>query len=156
MSKNAAEQRLPQILLQRASLRGNEYAWKVNDIPNVIEAARQANLVNIGGQLQFRFPDGSTCECYWVQVDAYRSMPSLLTWQELVEQTATVALAQFSNLLSEFDFLVEGRRAFAPHLDALEQQGQDPKQTMCFVWYLQDSDEVADQQIRKHLPASDS
>lgn len=83
-------------------------------------------------------------------------MPSLLTWQELVERTATVALAQFSNLLSEFDFLGEGRRAFAQYLDALEQQGQDPKQAMCFVWYLQDADEVADQQIRKHWPASDS
>ena len=136
MNRNAAEQSLPQVLLQSASLRGNEYAWQIDDIPKVIEAARQANLVNIGGQLQFRLPDGSTCECYWVQVDTYRSMPGLLTWQELVERIATVALADFSNLLSEFDFLVEGRRAFAKHLDALEQQGQDPKQAMCFVWYL--------------------
>jgi hypothetical protein len=155
VNRNAAEQRLPQVLLQSASLRGNEYAWHVHDIPEVIEAARQANLVNIGGQLQFRLPNRSTCECYWVQVNTYRSVPSLLTWQELVERTATVALADFSHLLSEFDFLVEGRRAFAKDLDALEQQGQDPKQTMCFVWYLQDADEAANQQILKHLSASD-
>jgi len=47
-------------LLARASLRGNEYAWPIADIPMVIDAARAANLVSIVGQLQFRLPDGGT------------------------------------------------------------------------------------------------
>ena len=58
----STELRLPHDLLQRASLRGSEYAWPIEDIPKVIEAARQANLASIGGQLQFRLPDGGTCE----------------------------------------------------------------------------------------------
>jgi hypothetical protein len=103
------EARLPRDLVQRASLRGNEYAWPIEDIPKVIEAGRQANLASIGGQLQFRLPDGGTCECYWVEVDTYKSAPASLPWRERVNQTADVALADFSRLLSKFDFLAEGR-----------------------------------------------
>ncbi|HEY3779273.1 MAG TPA: hypothetical protein VGL35_14575 [Rhizomicrobium sp.] len=132
------ELRLPHDLLQRASLRGNEYAWPIEDIPKVIEAARQANLASIGGQLQFRLPDGGTCECYWVEVDTYKSVPTSLPWQERVDQTATVALADFSRLLSKFDFVAEGRRSFAEHFKRLEAEGGDPTQMICFVWYLDD------------------
>src|SRR5258708_4550498 len=64
----APESRLPQHLIERASKRGRELAWSLDDIPEVIEAARDANLVSVGGQLQFRFQDGTTCECYWVEV----------------------------------------------------------------------------------------
>ena len=62
------EQALPSKLVGRASLRGREHAWSLDDIPNVIEAAREAQLISIGGQLQFRLPDGGTCECYWIEV----------------------------------------------------------------------------------------
>jgi hypothetical protein len=134
----SSELRLPQEILRRASFRGNEYAWPIEDIPKVIEAARQANLASIGGQLQFRLPDGGTCECYWVEVDTYKSVPASLPWQERVKQTATVARADFSRLLSKFDFLTEGRRSFAEHFNRLEAEGGDPTQTMCFVWYLDD------------------
>jgi hypothetical protein len=100
----STELRLPHDVLQRASLRGNEYAWPIEDIPKVIEAARQANLASIGGQLQFRLPDGGTCECHWVEVDTYTSVPASLPWRERVNQTATVALADFSRLISQFDY----------------------------------------------------
>jgi hypothetical protein len=139
-SMTSSELRLPQKILQRASLRGNEYAWPIEEIPKVIEAARQANLVSIGGQLQFRLPDGGTCECYWVEVDTYKSVPTSLPWPERVEQTATVALADFSRLLSKFDFVAEGRRSFAEHFKHLEARGGDLAQTMCFVWYLDDGE----------------
>jgi len=134
------ELRLPPEILRRASLRGNEYAWPIEDIPKVIESARQSNLASIGGQLQFRLPDGGTCECYWVEVDTYKSVPTSLPWQERVEQTATVALADFSHLLSKFDFVAEGRRSFAEHFKRLEAEGGDLNQTMCFVWYLDDDE----------------
>ena len=88
MGRHSAEGALPPVLLGRASLVGNEYAWRVDDIPNVIEAARAANLVSIGGQLQFRLPDGGTCECYWVQVDTYQSVDRALPWKVRVERTA--------------------------------------------------------------------
>jgi len=132
--------RLPQEILRRASLRGNEYAWPIEDIPKVIEAARQANLASIGGQLQFRLPDGGTCECYWVEVNTGKSVTESLPWPERVEQTATAALADFSRLLSQFDFVAEGRRSFAEHFKRLEAKGGNPTETMCFVWYLDDGE----------------
>jgi|SRR5690242_18051576 len=137
------ELRLPHEILQRASLRGKEYAWPIEDIPKVIEAARQANLASIGGQLQFRLPDGGTCECHWIEVDTCKSAPASLPWPERVNQTAAVALADFSRLLAEFDFVAEGRRSFADHFKRLEAEGGDPARTMCFVWYLESSPDTA-------------
>jgi hypothetical protein len=143
-SMRPTESRLPLDVLQRASLRGNEYAWPIEDISKVIEAARQANLASIGGQLQFRLPDGGTCECCWIEVDTYKSVPASLPWQERINQTAAVALADFSRLLSKFDFVAEGRRSFAEHFNRLEAEGGDPTQTMCFVWYLDDGESSPD------------
>jgi hypothetical protein len=140
----AIELRLPHDVLQRATLQGNEYAWPVEYIPKVIEAAREAELASIGGQLQFRLPDGGTCECYWVEVDTYKSVPASLPLQERINQTAAVALADFSRLLSKFDFVAEGRRSFAEHFKRLEAEGGDPTQTMCFVWYLDDGESSPD------------
>ena len=121
---------LPIELLNRASLRGNEYAWPLNDIPDVIEAARAANLLSVGGQLQFRLPDGGICECCWVEVDTFLTVPKDQPWAERVENTAVEALKAFHDLPNHHDFLAEGRKAFAEHLDALD----DPASTMCFVW----------------------
>ncbi len=140
--KRPTELRLPHEILRRASLRGNEYAWPIADIPKVIEAAREANFASIGGQLQFRLPDGGTCECYWVEVDTYKSVPASLPWRERVERTAAVALADFSCLLSKFDFAAEGRRSFAEHFKRLEAEGGDPIQAMCFVWHLDDGESL--------------
>jgi hypothetical protein len=134
MDSDLPDHALPPEILQRASRAGNEYAWGVHDIPDVIEAARLSNLVSIGGQLQFRLPDGSTCECYWVDVDTYKSVDTTLPWQERVTRTAEVALRDFQALQARFDFISEGR-GFAA-LDALVAQGRDPADFICFVWYV--------------------
>ena len=135
------ERHLPKDLLDRASLRGKEYAWRVDDIPEVIEAARRAGLVSIGGQLQFRLPDGGICECYWVEVDTYRSVSKELPWTERVARTADVASADFTRLASEYDFLEEGRRAF--RMGQVEHRDESPAEMMWFVWYVLDADEEA-------------
>jgi hypothetical protein len=129
-----SEHALPTEILERGSRAGNEYAWRLQDIPDVIAAARAANLISTGGQLQFRLPDGGTCECYWVDVDTYKSVDKALPWDERVSRTAEVALADFDALQERFDFIAEGRVGFAPHLDALVAQGRDPADSMCFVW----------------------
>ena len=133
----APEEQIPDSLRRRASLRGGEYAWPVEDIPNVIEAARLANLASLGGQLQFRLPDGGTCECYWVEIDPLVGLPPDLSWAERVSQTAERSLAAFHDLRSKFDFIREGRTAFADHLGKYEADGGDLSQAMCFVWYLE-------------------
>lgn len=131
---SAPELSLPPDILQRASLRGNEYAWKIRDIPEVIEAARQANLVSVGGQLQFRLPDGGTCECYWVGVDTYKSVVKTLSWQDRVNLSASAALNEFRDLQSRYDFVAEGRSGFGAHLDAATANGASAADFMCFVW----------------------
>jgi hypothetical protein len=144
---NSFIQLLPREILDRASRRGKEYAWRVADIPAVIEAARNAGLVSIGGQLQFRLPDGGTCECYWVEVDTYKSVSKALPWSERVNQTADAALADFARLSSQYDFLEEGRRAFGAHLKEIEERGESPAEAMCFVWYLLDAEEAAQAEL---------
>jgi hypothetical protein len=130
--------RLPREILDRATLCGNEYAWRIEDIPEVIEATRQASLVNIGGQLQFRIPDVGTCECYWVEVDTYKSVPKSLPWDERVNRTAEVALADFQQLAAKYDFVEEGRRGFDEHLQKIVEGGGNPAEFACFVWYVID------------------
>ena len=131
------EQELPKALVDRSSLRGGEYAWPIHDIPDVIRAAQLANLVSVGGQLQFRLSDGGTCECYWIEIDALEGLPSGLPWVERVSKTAERALAAFEDLRARFDFVGEGRKAFAAHFDKYEAEGGDINQAMCFVWYLE-------------------
>lgn len=137
------ERHLPTFLIERATLRGNEYAWRLADIPTVIEAAREANLISIGGQLQFRMPDVGTCECYWIEVDTYKDVSQDLAWSERVTSTSRSALSQFHRLIEEFDFIAEGRKAFAPHLLTFEAQGGDLDDAVCFVWYVESEQEAA-------------
>lgn len=131
-----SQDRLPSHILKRASLRGGEYAWLVNDIPLVIEAARAANLSSVGGQLQFGIPEG-TCECYWVGVSP--KIDKTLPWQQIVQSTADESLRLYRALRDRFDFLAEGT-GFPP-LDALKAQGGNPADYMCFVWYTLSEDE---------------
>jgi hypothetical protein len=136
MNSDAPEHALPPEILQRGSCARGEYAWRIEDIPDVIEAARRSNLISIGGQLQFRLPDGTTGECYWVEVDTYKSVDEALPWEERVSRTAEVALRDFEALRKGVDFIAEGRVSFAPRLDALVAQGRDPADFMYFVWYV--------------------
>jgi len=147
MSRRSAEQYLPQELLQRASLRGNEYAWRLDDIPLVIQAAKDANLVNSGGQLQFRIPNGGTCEIYEIEVNTHRSVPKSLPWAERVEKTAIVALDQFMSLRTDYDLIPYGRLVFGQALAEAEANGSSLEEVMCFVWYVLSEEEAAE----KHL-----
>lgn len=132
---NLPERHLPNEISERASLRGNEYAWSVADIPLVIEAVRQANLINLGGQLQFRFVDGTACECYWVEVDTGKTVPDSRACDERVTQTAIAALRDFAAISLKYEFFEEGRRSFSAVFNEVEGQGCDPRDAMCFVWY---------------------
>lgn len=132
-----SEASLPDELLRRASVRGNEYAWRISDIPDVIEATKRAGMISIGGQLQFRFPHGVTCECYWIEIDTYKKVSADLPRNEVVNQSATEALSAFEALKSQFDFVAEGRSNFKEIFQAFEADGGDPEDAMCFVWYVE-------------------
>jgi hypothetical protein len=131
----AHEARLPAEIVAKASVRGGEYAWRVDDIPAVIDAAREAGLVNVGGQLQFRGP-GFTGECYWVEVDTYKAVPLDLSFEVRVERTAAAAREAFEELRGKVDFIAEGRTAFPDALERYEAGGGAASDLMWFVWYL--------------------
>ena len=108
---DSSEKQLPAEILQRADLRSNELAWRPSDIPTVIEAARRANLVNLGGDMQVRAPSGKWGEPLGVRVDTER-VPNDLPWNARVEQTARAALADFQALQEQCDFEAIAREAF--------------------------------------------
>ena len=140
VNMNIEQKYLPSSLLAKGNLEGNEYAWPISDIPEVIETARKLSLVSIGGQLQFRFPNG-VCECYWVEVDTYKETDlDILNWQERVERSAAAATVGFERLLARYDFIAEGRKNFSKAFEEYEAKGGDIADVMCFVWYLDAQD----------------
>jgi hypothetical protein len=102
----------------------------------VIDAAEKLGLLNIGGQLQFLLPKG-TCECYWVEVSALIGEPNGLTWAERVSRAATVARQQMVDISFRYDFIEEGRKAFAEPFAAYEAAGGKLQDSMWFIWYLE-------------------
>jgi hypothetical protein len=119
-----------------ADLRGNELAWHPTDIPAVIEAARCANLISLGGNLQVRAPSGlwgeAAGEGFSVEVS------DDLPWERQVEETAKVGLALFQSFQERFDFESIAREAF-PQLVAEVSQTKD---VIFFSWAVADEQEA--------------
>lgn len=130
------EMMLPETMRSAACRSGNEWGWRPEEIPLVIDEAEKAGLLNIGGQLQFLMPDG-ICECYWVEVDALADEPKDLTWTERVARAAIAARHGIADLSRRYDFIEEGRKAFADYFRAYEAAGGHVRDRMCFIWYLQ-------------------
>ena len=127
------ESRLPQEVLARGDLRGNEYAWRRTDLPLVFEAAQAAGLANLGGQVQFRFPDG-ICELYWqnFDVEPYRSGE---TWNQVLARTRHDAEIAVSRLPADDELVADG----LAHFEFLREKaaaGIDIKPALCFVCYF--------------------
>jgi hypothetical protein len=117
--------RLPNALLQKASLRGNEYAWLLRDIPEVIDTAEQLGLINQGGQLQFRIPN-ATFEAYEIEVDCFHIKDCA--------KAATSSRDAFYAIISKHDFRARARNWKI--LREFEEHGGDLKNHTYFVWYL--------------------
>ena len=134
------ESRLPADILAKADFRHDEYAWRIADLPEVIEAARAMGLRNIGGQLQIRTPE-AIGECDWVQIDACQLIPPVLPWQAQVEMAANVALQDLQLLKAEFNFAAEIREAFPEPVAKFTEAGGQLEEAIWFVWYV-DAEEV--------------
>ncbi|MBL9048472.1 MAG: hypothetical protein JNK34_14455, partial [Tabrizicola sp.] len=84
---------------------------------------------------------GGTCECYWVEVDTYKSVSDEITWHDRVNKTADTALLDFEKLKTEYNFLEEGRKSFGKYLDKAEELGANISDLMFFVWYTSSAEE---------------
>jgi hypothetical protein len=101
----------------------------------VEEAARAAaacGLASLGGQAQYRMPDG-TCELYWLSLDSGERRPDE-PWEGYVTRSAAEVLAQFAVLRGKTDFIKVALEW--PVLAQLHAEGVDLDQYLCFVLYF--------------------
>ena len=102
----------------------------------MIDSARAAGLVSLGGQLQFRLAGTGTLECYWVDVSTEAAAPVSMPWPERVVRAAEAGLEQFRTLFAKVDFLAEGRRVLAEDKGPEDLPDASLAEAMCFVWYV--------------------
>ena len=130
---NEAERFLPKELLSRASKRGNEYAWRWNDILHVASAAEKAGFACAGGQAQFRSPDG-TVTVNWSsfapkgkRVNETRDQYVIRSWKE----TRRIC----HGLFTDEPTIAEGKKIFRSIQETV-QQDILPRETLWFVLYF--------------------
>jgi hypothetical protein len=126
------EHLLPHAVLNHASLRGHEYAWPLATVEEAIRGAAACGLAVLGGQAQFRIPDG-TCELYWLSLDSGVRLPDE-PWDSYVARSAVEVLAQFASLRDRTDFTKEALQW--PILAQLHAEGVDLDQYVCFALYF--------------------
>ncbi len=130
------EKRLPYVILERASLRGNEYAWPLDAVEDAITAAAAAGLATTGGQAQFRL-QGGTYEMHWINANASGRRGDE-SWEEYVARSADEVAGTFRIIVARTDFLLEAQRW--PALREKVERGEPVLDHLCFVLYF-DTDE---------------
>lgn len=123
---------LPQSVRATASLEGNELAWPIADFLRALEEAAAAGLACLGGQFQFRFPDG-ICEMYWLNADSVDRQPSE-SWPAYVARSSKEVKAAFERNLAETDFLKEASNW--PFVAEKAGAGVNPLDHLCFCAYF--------------------
>lgn len=124
----------PRSVIANADLRGNEYAWKPLDFPNALAEAARVGYRCVGGQFQFRFPDG-TCEMYWLDSSAPDREPGE-AWSTYVERCEVAVRTGFSALMASTDFLREAE-SWSFIRDKMADENADPLQHLVFVAYFE-------------------
>ncbi len=100
---------LPEYILDKAIRSGSEYGWRRCDILEVVEAAKQTQLGNLGGQVQYVLPD-ATCELYWLRYDP-KDQKTDEDWISYCNRTADECSEQLK-MLFELDIEKEATSAF--------------------------------------------
>jgi len=104
------EKYLPTEILQKAIVSGKEYGWKRTDFKEVIDKAIEVGLGIIGGQIQFKLPEG-TCELYWHKFDTV-DRKSGENWKDYCLRTKEECLNQFDKILNDNELIKEGIESF--------------------------------------------
>ncbi|MFQ5965939.1 MAG: hypothetical protein ACE5KZ_16865 [Candidatus Scalinduaceae bacterium] len=128
------EKLLPKVILSKASVSpGGEHAWKMEDVPKVIEAARVAGLANLGGQLQFQGSIG-TAEPYWLNFEPTKRNINE-SWLQYVNRMAQETLKDFERLCKNTDFEKEGCQNWK-HIKEAKEKGININEHLWFVLYF--------------------
>ena len=102
------DERLPPDVTDGASLRGNEYAWTISSFPKALVNAKCHGYACLGGQFQFRLPDGSTCEMYWLDSDSGERRNDE-SWMQYSDRSCTEVLENFKRRIEMTDFAQEAK-----------------------------------------------
>ena len=130
---------LPEDLLRRADVRWGELAWHPADIPAVIEAAKDANLINLGGHLQVR-----ASSSYGESVYAYfhYNLQDGQPWEQQVERSAKEALQFIQSFKGNSEFIAIARESWPALMDEAEAAKSDPMSVVYFSWSLMSETEA--------------
>ena len=122
---------LPPEVLLGATLRDNEYSWKLSVFPAALASAERYELACLGGQLQFQV-DSSVAEAYWCNADSSERMPEE-PWRAYVQRSCKEVKEAFAQLIRDLD--VQKLVAEWPRLSTLL-NGRDPEAVLFFVAYF--------------------
>jgi len=130
---------LPEIV-KGATLRGNEYGWIVSAFPDAVAKAQAHDYACLGGQFQFRLPDGGTCEMYWLQADSGERKAGE-AWRDYARRSCSEVLQRFQRLMATTDFKKEASNW--PNLQAVIEHELDCGSCLVFVAYFVTEAEIA-------------
>lgn len=134
-------------ILQKAIVSGKEYGWKRTDIKEVVDKAVEVGLGIIGGQVQFKLPDG-TCELYWHKYDT-TDRKSNENWKDYCHRTKQECLSQFEIIPTDSELVKEGIENF----DFLKEKSKTEKTLSDFlIFILYFNDNVTDLGKQKTTP----
>ncbi|QMU27676.1 hypothetical protein [Adhaeribacter radiodurans] len=128
---------LPSEILLKSTLSGQEYGWKREDFKEVVDYAVKAGLAIIGGQVQFKFPDG-TCELYWRKYDTNERKANE-DCTSYCNRTKTECLEQFKETPNNQKLIEEGIESFK-FLRAKSEEGINLENHLIFILYFEDSE----------------
>lgn len=132
---------LPPDVLIGASLRGNEYGWAISDFSNALTNAEAHGYACLGGQFQFRLPDGRVCEMYWLDADSLDRRNGE-SWDEYSHRSCREVLERFRKRVAETNFAKE---AASWHLS------ENVISSLVFVAYFVTEDDLAELSTQKKI-----
>ena len=144
------EERLPPSILNKAVKKANTFFGRISDIPELIEAARQAEIISLGGALNFiglpgtSSEDVGTCECYWVKALVAPSEGQ--EWATMVEDAALSTRKAFLELPQKYDFHKEGLSF--PTVKGYADRGGNLDDIMYFYWTMDSEEEYRERRRR--------
>jgi hypothetical protein len=141
---------LPAVLIQSASISGNEYGWPPALFPDVARRAESLGYACLGGQFQFRAPAG-TCEMYWLSADS-TDRQTTEDWLAYCARSRSEVLDRFCQIVDQTDFVHESMKW--PMLKREAERGLDVLATLVFVAsFVTEQEWIVDEAASKANPA---
>jgi hypothetical protein len=136
---NEFKRNIPERILDKDILTGNEFGCRKVDFQNVINIAQENLLAISGGQIQYALPDG-TCELYWLAYDTESRKPEE-AWKTYCERTAKESLEKFNSIFQKYDVEKEALENFK-FLEEKKKAGIDISEFQTFVLYFEDENQA--------------